>query len=87
MAVVIIISSDELFRFSGYKFFQVKRFEVSHILEILFGNRFFCEGEHHFCQRAYVINEMGVGMRDFLFAFRRSVTKEVNRPLFQIFGV
>ncbi len=76
----------ENFRFGhrSNELLQVERFEVGHILIVLQGYGFFCQGEHHLGQWAYVVDEVCVGVCDFLAAFGRTVSEEIDGMFLQI---
>ena len=63
---------------AGYEFLQIEGFEIGHILEILFGYCLFCQRDHHAGKRADAVDEVCIGMRDFLFAFCCTVTEEID---------
>ena len=66
---------------AGYEFLQIEGLEIGYILEVLFGYCLLCQREHHAGKRLDAVDEVCIGMRDFLFAFGCTVTEEIDGML------
>ena len=72
-------TSKELLGLGSYELFKIEWLKIGHIFKVFFCHGFFCKREHHLGQRAYVVYEMGVGMRELHFALLRPVSEEIDR--------
>lgn len=81
------LNPEFVFADCGHEFFQIERLEVSHILEILFGETFLRQVRHVRCERVDTVHERYVRVGERLLAFGCAVSETDDLLLLKDVGV